>query len=194
MNISSSINTVKMSGSPDKSILKPSKNEWALTEALKERVIQLAKEDAKNNIYMGTEFMNLRKSEVNKVAPNRSALIGKFGQSMSSEYISHMKKIQEADKKWLCILFGIPYEAKYQAEGIGSAIHIYNGEGEEVLTYTQGVGWHKKETKAESEVHSVLKFTYYEAYQDARKELKSGTNTANTNGNIMMQNTIDIKA
>ena len=27
--------------------------------------------------------------------------------------------------------------------------------GEEVLTYTQGVGWHEKETKAETDVHST---------------------------------------
>jgi len=31
-----------------------------------------------------------------------------------------MKEIQEADKRWLCILFGIPYEAEYQGEGAGS--------------------------------------------------------------------------
>ena len=35
-----------------------------------------------------------------------------------------------------CMLFGIPYEAKYQGTGTGSAIHVYNEDGEEVLTYT----------------------------------------------------------
>ena len=28
--------------------------------------------------------------------------------------MSAMKEVEEADKKWLCMLFGIPYEAKYQ--------------------------------------------------------------------------------
>ena len=79
---------------------------------------------------------------------------------------------------------GIPYEAEYQGEGTGSALHIYNEEGEEVLTYTQGVGWHEKETKAETGVHSALKLAYYEAYHDARKALNTGTNVEITNENV----------
>ena len=145
-------------------------------------------------IYMGNEFMNLRKAEVAKVAPNRAALIGKFNQSMNSGNMGDMKEIQEADKRWLCILFGIPYEAEYQGEGTGSALHIYNEEGEEVLTYTQGVGWHEKETKAETSVHSALKSAYYEAYHDARKALNTGTNVEITNENVVVQSNFDMKA
>ena len=173
MNISNAINTVSVSGSFSSSVKKTSE---------------------KNNVYMGNEFMNLRKAEVAKVAPNRAALIGKFNQSMSSGNMGDMKKIQEADKRWLCILFGIPYEAEYQGEGTGSALHIYNEGGEEVLTYTQGVGWHEKETKAETGVHSALKSAYYEAYHDARKALNTGTNEEITNENIVVQSNFDMKA
>ena len=60
-----------------------------------------------------------------------------------------------------------------QGTGTGSAIHVYNEDGEEVLTYTGGVGWQEKETKAESQVHSALKMTYYEAFSEARKALNS---------------------
>ena len=156
MNISNAINTVSVSGSSISSAKKTSeKNKWKLTDSLKEKIVELAKKDAKNNIYMGNEFMNLRKAEVAKVAPNRAALIGKFNQSMSSGNMGDMKEIQEADKRWLCILFGIPYEAEYQGEGTGSALHIFNEEGEEVLTYTQGVGWHEEETKAPSSGSSL---------------------------------------
>ena len=161
---------------------------------MKEKITELAKKDAENNVYMGNEFMNLRKAEVAKVAPNRAALIGKFNQSISSGNMGDMKKIQEADKRWLCILFGIPYEAEYQGEGTGSALHIYNEEGEEVLTYTQGVGWHEKETKAETGVHSALKLAYYEAYHDARKALNTGTNVEITNENVVVQSNFDMKA
>ena len=167
------------------------KEQVALTDSLKEKIVELDKKDAKNNIYIGNEFMNLRKAEVAKVAPNRAALIGKFNQSMSS---INMKEIQEADKRWLCILFGIPYEAEYQGEGTGSALHIYNEEGEEVLTYTQGVGWHEKETKAETGVHSALKLAYYEAYHDARKALNTGTNVEITNENVVVRSNLDMKA
>ena len=165
-----------------------------LTDSLKEKIVELAKKDAKNNVYMGNEFMNLRKAEVAKVAPNRAALIGKFNQSMSSGNMGDMKEIQEADKRWLCILFGIPYEVEYQGKGTGSALHIYNEGGEEVLTYTQGVGWHEKETKAETDVHSTLKSVYYEAYHDARKALNTGTNVEITNENIVVQSNFDMKA
>ena len=105
-----------------------------------------------------------------------------------------MKEKQEADKRWLCILFGIPYEAEYQGEGTGSAIHIYNEGGEEVLTYTQGVGWQEKETKAETGVHSALKSVYYEAYHDERKALNTRTNVEITNENVVVQSKFDMKA
>ena len=171
-----------------------SKKDCKLSDSLQEKITEYAREDAAQNVYMGNKFLALRKSEVAKVAPNRAALIGKFNQSMNSGNMGDMKKIQEADKRWLCILFGIPYEAEYQGEGTGSALHIYNEEGEEVLTYTQGVGWHEKETKAETSVHSALKSAYYEAYHDARKALNTGTNVEITNENVVVQSNFDMKA
>nr|WP_330414936.1 hypothetical protein [Agathobacter rectalis] len=170
------------------------KNKWKLTDSLKEKIVDLAKKDAQDSVYMGNAFMNLRKTEVSKVAPNRAALIGKFSQSMNSGNMSAMKEVEEADKKWLCMLFGIPYEAKYQETGTGSAIHVYNEEGEEVLTYTGGVGWQEKETKAESQVHSALKMTYYEAFSEARKALNSEEKTGSVGENIILQDNFDMKA
>lgn len=140
------------------------KKEWKLSDSLREKVTALAKEDAAQNVYMGNKFLALRKSEVAKVAPDRAALMGKVD----------MKKIREADERWLCILFGEPYEAEFQSEGTGSAIHVYDGNGDEILTYTAGVGWHEKESKAETEVHGALKAAYYDAFRAARQEINSG--------------------
>ena len=54
MNISNAINTVSVSGSSSSSAKKTSeKNKWKLTDSLKEKIVELAKKDAKNNIYMG---------------------------------------------------------------------------------------------------------------------------------------------
>lgn len=90
MDISNTINALKVSGSYGSSVKKTSeKNKWQLTDSLKEKIVELAKKDAKNSVYMGNEFMSLRKAEVAKVAPNRAALIGKFNQSMNS---GNMKK------------------------------------------------------------------------------------------------------
>ena len=191
----SNYSTAKLWGTSDKKVSKSSeKNKWKLTDSLKEKIVELAKKDAQDNVYMGNAFMNLRKMEVSKVAPNRAALIGKFNQSMNSGNMSAMKEVEKADKKWLCILFGIPYEAEFQGEGTGSAAHVYNECSEEVLTYTEGVGWQEKETKAETQVHSALKSTYYEAFCDARKALNSEQRTGGMNENIMSQGNFDMKA
>ena len=145
---------------------KSSKKEWKLSDSLRDKITEYAREDAAQNVYMGNKFLALRKSEVAKVAPDRSALMGKLNQDM--------KEIREADERWLCILFGEPYEAKFQSEGTGSAVHVYDGNGDEILTYTAGVGWHEKESKAETQVHGALKAAYYDAYHAARQEINSG--------------------
>ena len=142
-----------------------SKKEWKLSDSLREKITEYAREDAAQNVYMGNKFLALRKSEVAKVAPDRAALMGKVSQEMAD-----MKTIREADRRWLCLLFGEPYEAKFQSEGTGSAVHVYDGNGDEVLTYTAGVGWHEKESKAETQVHGALKAAYYDAFRAARQD------------------------
>ena len=81
-----------------------------------------------------------------------------------------MKTIRGADERRLRLLFGEPYEARFQSEGMGSAVHVYDGNGDEILTYTAGVGWHEKESKAETQVHGALKAAYYDAYHAVRQD------------------------
>ena len=47
----------------------------------------------------------------------------------------------------------------------------YDGNSGEILTCTAGVGWHEKESKAETQVHGALKAAYYDAYHAARQEI-----------------------
>lgn len=99
MEISNNYSTAKVWNTSNKNVSKPSEqNKWKLTDSLKEKIVDLAKKDAQDNVYMGNAFMNLRKTEVSKVAPNRAALIGKFSQSMNSGNMSAMKEVEEADK------------------------------------------------------------------------------------------------
>ncbi len=65
-----------------------SKKGWKLTDSLREKITEYAREDAAQNVYMGNKFLALRKSEVAKVAPNRAALMGKLNQ-----YTADMKEI-----------------------------------------------------------------------------------------------------
>ena len=100
MEISNNYSTAKVWNTSNKNVSKPSEqNKWKLTDSLKEKIVDLAKKDAQDNVYMGNAFMNLRKTEVSKVAPNRAALIGKFSQSMNSGNMSAMKEVEEADQK-----------------------------------------------------------------------------------------------
>ena len=119
------MNISNVMGSADTSVVAASKkNKWKLTDSLKDKIAEMAKKDAQNNEYMGNEFKSLRKSEISKVAPDRAALIGKFSYLTGSGNASVMKEVQEADKRWLCMLFGEPYEAKCQGKGFGSAVHV----------------------------------------------------------------------
>ena len=146
-----------------------SRKGWKLTDSLREKITALAREDAAQGVYMGNQFLALRKSEVAKVAPDRAALMGKVSQEMAD-----MKTIREADRRWLCLLFGELYEAEFQSEGTGSAVHVYDGNGDEILTYTAGVGWHEKESKAETQVHGAMKAAYFDAFRAARQEINAG--------------------
>ena len=88
----------------------------------------------------------------------------------------------------------MPHEAEYRVEKNGDSTHIYNENGEEILTYTSGVGWHEKETQAESKVHSALKSAYYEAFHEARKSLKAPMGAAPENDSGICQRGFDVKA
>ena len=54
MEISNNYSTAKVWNTSDKNVSKPSeKNKWKLTDSLKEKIVDLAKKDAQNNVYMG---------------------------------------------------------------------------------------------------------------------------------------------
>ena len=113
MEVSNYYSTAKLWGTSDKKVSKSSeKNKWKLTDSLKEKIVELAKKDAHDNVYMGNAFMNLRKMEVSKVAPNRAALIGKFNQSMNSGNMSAMKEVEKADKNNLISFYNQSHARK----------------------------------------------------------------------------------
>ena len=67
-----------------------SREDWKLSDSLREMITEYAREDAAQNVYMGNKFLALRKSEVAKVAPDRAAApafrrIGESGSSADSE-------------------------------------------------------------------------------------------------------------
>ncbi len=53
-----------------------SKKDWKLSDSLREKITEYAREDAAQNVYMGNKFLALRKSEVAKVAPDMAGFPG----------------------------------------------------------------------------------------------------------------------
>ena len=51
-----------------------SKQEWKLSDSLREQIAGYAREDAAQGVYMGNKFLAPRKSEVAKVAPDRAGI------------------------------------------------------------------------------------------------------------------------
>ena len=135
---------------------------WELSDTLRERIAACAREDAAQGVYMGPEFLCLRKAEAESVAPDRAAL----ERAIDTNNARAKREAREADERWLRLLSGDRYRVKRQSQGTGSAIQ----------TYTAGVGWQKKESKAENQVHGILKAVYLDAYRAARTP-KSGLDT-----------------
>uniref|UniRef100_UPI004055C544 hypothetical protein n=1 Tax=Agathobacter sp. TaxID=2021311 RepID=UPI004055C544 len=167
-NIAGTKNTYEISGNNRKKSAK----KWQLSASLKEKIKEFAKKDAKKGDYMGKEFKALRSAEVAKVAPNRAALIRQIGLTEGAEKIKNAENAMSEYVRWLCMLLDIPYEVESTGAGAGACKHVYDENGDEILTYTPGVGWKEKPSKLENQVHAELKFTYYEAYHEARQGVK----------------------
>lgn len=150
------------------------RKEWTLSEPLEERIAALAREDAARGVYMGERFLALRREEAAKAGPDRAALLAELTPGSAGER-EVLEKIREGDERWLRLWFGRNIRLERQGgTGFGSALHLYDGNGEEVLSYTAGAGWHQKETKAESRAHGAMKAAYYDAWKAAKEQTGPG--------------------
>nr|WP_315022019.1 hypothetical protein [uncultured Aminipila sp.] len=168
-------NTLLSTSVTQKSSQLSSKEKWELTDSLKDKITQLAQEDAKDAIYMGKQYKSLLKNEVAKVSPDRAAAMAKATSMMNSnENIESYKEMREADERLLCMLFHLPYKAKFETGALGTGAHIFDENNDEIATFTPGVGWQTCSSKAEQTVYDSMKFAYYDAYHEARIALKAG--------------------
>lgn len=185
--------------SSEKSKVTPAKKVQEASDSLKETIATMAKEDAANTVYMGDQFRTLRMREVEKVAPNRAAAMAKATAIMNSENNAEsLKKMEEADYKWIRMLLGLPYKAQFETGPLGTGAHVFDENGDEIATYTPQVGWQTRSSKAENTKSDELVFIYYDAYIEARQAMKNGavSNTQKSAGvdTAIQQNTsLDVK-
>lgn len=149
-------------------------DDWNMTDELKEKIIACAKEDAANGVYGGQKLIDLKFNELEKVAPNRKALMSK---ALS---LQHQNKTTEADyvrtgwgkwRNWTAQLAGRLFFGE-TVKADGPNMHIFDKHGYEILTFTSTAGWVERNSKSESDVHTAFKDVYYEAYKNAKSEVE----------------------
>ena len=148
------------------------KNKWTLTEDLTKSILETAKEDASDNVYMGEKYRALVNSEIAKVAPDREALKAKATAAVNSGNVNRMNK-DDIYSRWVILMFGISYGVEGDSMGLGDAIHIYDENGDEILTYSGGVGWNIKPSRDETNIWQTTTKIYYEAYRNERSIIRS---------------------
>ena len=195
MNVTNMVNGNRVSYNKTEDTNACSKKKWSLTDSLADKIKELAKADALQTEYMGTEYHNLLQNEVSKVAPNRAAAMARATAMMNfqnSENAANEKIMRDADEKYLRMLLGLPYKAKFEGGPMGTGAHIYDENGDEILTYTPNVGWQQRSSKEEKQVYSAMKSTYYEAYHEARKSMTD--NSAVSSRSEIKSEGFDMKA
>lgn len=146
-------------------------NKSSLSKAITSDIQQLAREDAKKGVYMGSEFGTYRKSYMQQhISPNRSKLI-----SMINPWIINSKKTNGRTN-----LFQIPgftlYKGEFSVDKLGANVSIYDNNGQLILSYTpppNGGGWITHQTAAETQWYDITRDIYYSAYVSARNEMKA---------------------
>ena len=86
------------SGTPSRGV---SGKGWRLSEGLREKIVSLATEDAARGVYMGEDFLRLRREEVQGVAPDRAALKRGFGEAAAAADRELLREIKEGDRRML---------------------------------------------------------------------------------------------
>lgn len=140
----------------------------AITDDFVKHIQTLAKEDAKKDIYMDTEFRQMRQARMEQyVSPDRAGPMAQVNSIMQG-----LAKEQDRIEVLLERLMG-NCSAKVQGDSIGQTAEIYSPEGEVIASYNSfGGGWTEVQTKAELKFKSETTMIYYHAYKEARAEMK----------------------
>ena len=146
--------------------------ETKMSEAEKEKlyntITEMAKKDAKEGIYMGEDFLKLRKEYVAQVSPDRAQAIAQA---------SHFAEMPIASNKeidvFLSMLMHLPYKPNTDFISLANTGQIYDKNGDAIVASHYGGGFSAVSTPAEKARHNEVKFAYYDAYKEERQEIKA---------------------
>lgn len=148
--------------------------EIKMSEAEKEKlydtIAEMAKKDAKEGVYMGEDFLKLRKEYVAQVSPDRAQAI-----AQASRFTEIPIPSSEEIDVFLSMLMHLPYKLNENFVSLANTGHIYDENGDAIVASHWGGGFSAVSTPAENARHDEVKFVYYDAYKEARQKMKAET-------------------
>lgn len=136
---------------------------------LKEKIIQLAKQDASTGTYMNDEFVALRKRCIFAVSPNRAAAIAQVNHMIHTGSAGN-DTISDGSNPIIKSLPVLSYQAKITPSPTGiSSVQILNKNGEIIASYHWQSGWISVPTLEETKKCDELNLLYHDAYSTADK-------------------------
>lgn len=148
-------------------------SESAMTDGFVEQIKKHAKEDAQRGVYMSPEFNQMRLAHMKQyVSPDRD---GPKAEVMSAiqAALREPHPLLQALEKMLDKLSG-GGSANLKISGIQQAAEVYAPNGENIASYNSlGGGWTDIQTKEEHKFFDESTSVYFQAYREARAEMKS---------------------
>ena len=154
---------------PDWSLIpsagKSNKSKAEFADEIKELARRAAETTSKKELeYIHSQRARLCAEYISDVSPDRRALYRQAENSLKRQ--NGNPKCHGSGE---LTLLDFLEAAEGKTENLAEKKFALAGGG--TLTYSAGVGWHEKESKAETQVHGALKAAYYDAYHAARQEI-----------------------
>ncbi len=144
------------------------KNTSSLPDEVFENIQRMAKEGAKNNVYMGNEYISyINNYKAQHISPDRSRLM-----MMLNPMIANAQYTNGQPTFFSLLDFSVRFSVGAM---FGAYVSVRDSSGEEILTYSPppNGGWVASQTKAESQFYDETTAVYCAAYEEARAEIRA---------------------
>ena len=138
-----------------------------------EQIKKHAKEDARRGVYMSPEFNQMRLAHMKQcVSPDRSGPKAEVMSAIRAALNEPHPLLQALDKMLEKLSGG--GSANLKISGIQQTAEVYAPNGENIASYNSlGGGWTDIQTKEEHKFFDESTSVYFQAYREARAEMKS---------------------
>lgn len=144
--------------------------ETTQSDKVEETIIKMAKKDAAEGVYMGSEYAAFQRECIKQVSPNRSLAIAQV-----SGLMKNRNQCYDSFNRWVAQLLDLPYKVEVEngPTSFWDTAQVYDQNGEMIAAYDYN-GWTSVPTSAEVAKAHELTSVYYSAYHEARQSMKTG--------------------